>query len=115
MNGMNLVDIRTSEENDSIKNEIKSAKYLTGTEHLFRWWIGATNMDSTIFYWINNGDYLSFNDFHSSQPDHASKTENCVELWHINNHQWNDMDCYTRNYFICKKSSDCMISPAYHI
>lgn len=102
---MNLADIKTSEENNNIRNELISSKYNeTGSSNQNRWWIGATDLGSEgIFYWINSGEELKFNDFPNHNTDNVNDNEHCVEIIDQWDYKWNDLTCDSRLYFICKE------------
>lgn len=77
-----------------------------------RFWTSGTDFGSTLghYYWMGNGQPITFNDWGPDEPNNTLYTngeyEHCLELWNPdgNGYIWNDVICSQEAYFICEKS-----------
>ncbi|XP_071123401.1 macrophage mannose receptor 1-like [Mytilus edulis] len=84
--GGKLVELETSEENEFIKDEVRTLN--TGVEGF---WIGGYNFNhDDDMEWISKPNQgIPFSDMHTGQPNHPT-TELCMMIWRSFDFRWGD-------------------------
>ena len=72
-------------------------------------WIGAQR-EGQEFKW-KDGSNFSYRNWNDGEPNHRDQIENCIEmysfklLWNTTPLKWNDVACYDKNNYLCKKTN----------
>ena len=69
-------------------------------------WLGGTDVFSE-GYWVWSGSKVpiqGFTDWFPGEPNHAggATAEDCLQLFVVENMQWNDEDCRLNTRFVCE-------------
>ncbi|XP_071123025.1 perlucin-like protein [Mytilus edulis] len=96
--GGKLVEMETSEENEFIKNEVRTLN--TGVKG---YWIGGYNFNNdNDLEWISKPyQVMAFSDMNGSQPD-KPLTELCMMIWKSFDFRWGDHSCNSQLSYICE-------------
>ncbi|VDI53195.1 Hypothetical predicted protein, partial [Mytilus galloprovincialis] len=96
--GGNLLELETSDENEFIKNDLK-----TLNTEVEGYWIGGYNFNQDQdMEWISKPNQLMpFTDMESGQPNHP-RTQSCMMIWRDFNFLWGDHTCDTLLLYICE-------------
>ncbi|XP_031634255.1 lectin subunit alpha-like [Contarinia nasturtii] len=94
--GMRLISIQSEEEQEKIVNIINEAGH-----HDESFWMAATNLGDTIFYWFDTGKKISFKNWARGEPDNDRRQ--CIALYNEKELLWNDIDCNEQHRIICEE------------
>ncbi|XP_046659393.1 collectin-46-like isoform X2 [Homalodisca vitripennis] len=95
-----LATIRSREENERIKEEIRKTALRND-----RFWTSGTNYPQGHWVWMSTGDTLpDFTDWLPGEPNNDGCNENCLNFFESHNqgYMWNDAPCTTPMYPICE-------------
>ncbi|XP_076033569.1 lymphocyte antigen 75-like isoform X2 [Oratosquilla oratoria] len=96
--GSILASIKNADENDFIFKTMKGGTSINT-------WIGLHDDDKgKKWRWVDDSDFIYYKNWADGEPNHHNNAEHCGELRTTSNSKgkWNDMTCYTRNYYVCK-------------
>uniref|UniRef100_A0A803JQK0 CD209 antigen-like protein C n=1 Tax=Xenopus tropicalis TaxID=8364 RepID=A0A803JQK0_XENTR len=91
MRNSNLLILKDKKEMDDLQPSLKGKAFWIGMTRNFNAWL-----------WIDSS-IPSFTSWAPNEPNNAYFQENCVE---IKEGTWNDLNCITKNYYICKETSN---------
>ncbi|CAG2204147.1 unnamed protein product [Mytilus edulis] len=96
--GGKLLELETSEENEFIKNTVRTLN--TGVKG---YWIGGYNFNNdNDMEWISKpNQVMPFSDMYAGQPNHQT-TELCMMIWRNWDFRWGDHPCNTQLSYICE-------------
>ncbi|XP_071123659.1 perlucin-like protein [Mytilus edulis] len=96
--GGKLAEIETHEENEFIKNEVKTRD--TG---VFGYWLGGYNFNQdSEMEWISNpSQVMPFDDMYPGEPNNPSASL-CMGTWKVYDYKWGDYGCGTTISYICE-------------
>ena len=102
IDGAKLVKIETDKENDFIKNEYLNTSGI--------YWIGLSDIDNEgEWKWTDGTGLTGYKKWKSDQPNNVGN-QDCVAILegdYTNGHynaEWNDLNCFRKLEYICKKS-----------
>ncbi|XP_062587349.1 perlucin-like [Saccostrea cucullata] len=96
--GAHLVEIESETENNFLK------KHLLDIGATANYWIGLSDtIQEGKYIWHTTQDNVDFTDWGAGEPNDQGHTEDCAELFHPFNFQWNDAPCSVKSNFICEK------------
>ncbi|XP_071827139.1 macrophage mannose receptor 1-like isoform X2 [Apostichopus japonicus] len=72
----------------------------THTEN--NYWIGLNDLNSEDSWEWSDGSTNSYTNWNSNEPNNSNDRENCAAMRWSEDGSWNDADCDTTYYFICK-------------
>ncbi|XP_050511758.1 snaclec alboaggregin-D subunit beta-like [Diabrotica virgifera virgifera] len=110
-NGMNLVSISSSQENDFLQRTIiQRSNSSAGLGDEF-WTSGTKIPDSRNWIWFTTGRKISYYNWLKGQPE-SNKNYQCIEAQVTNNQlKWSNKDCWEKYYFICESTKSSDIGP----
>ncbi|XP_055622026.1 C-type lectin 37Da-like [Toxorhynchites rutilus septentrionalis] len=111
--GMQLVTIRSREENDAVGSFIEGTDKFNPIASFL--WIGGSDLaEEGVFSWMATAQLLTFTNFYSGEPSNANGGEDCLHLVYLPSMElrwkWNDNNCKNNSlHFVCENTSlDCV-------
>ncbi|XP_021365372.1 perlucin-like [Mizuhopecten yessoensis] len=104
--GGDLAVVESAEEETYLVNILKQID-TAGTIFPENYWLDGTDVvKEGEFRWMGkNGNSIpisGYTNWSPGQPDNAGRTENCLEIRFSFSILWNDLDCNTKQNFICE-------------
>ncbi|XP_072291227.1 lactose-binding lectin l-2-like [Eucyclogobius newberryi] len=94
--GANLVSIHSPEENDFVKTLIRNFDFSQGPT-----WIGLSDMHKERGWMWSDGCPVDFQIWSEGEPNNYSGHEDCVEINHGVQNNWNDRPCSSTYPSVC--------------
>lgn len=94
--------------NLSISVLIHTQKKTQGLGHEHFWVSGTDLADEGSFFWMANGQPITFTNWNAGEPNNFQydngEEENCLELWNRDGKglKWNDSPCSFETFFVCE-------------
>lgn len=71
------------------------------------YWIGATKLSSSKFYWMGHDKPLIYSNFYTGEANNCyacqNEDEECIEIRSYGDYQWNDLACKVKRVYICQE------------
>jgi hypothetical protein len=66
------------------------------------WWIGADDLAQEGQFEWTDGTPLDYTAWADGEPNNWGEVENCAHLWSWSGGPWNDLDCNSSIYYVCR-------------
>ncbi|KAH1025203.1 lectin subunit alpha-like isoform X1 [Dendroctonus ponderosae] len=101
-NGMNLVSIKSAEEQDALAKAL-SFYGSPGDSHN-RYWTAGRRFGRNSFVWFTDGEPLVYNNFAHGEPNNLKGAEGCIEFVNYSKKtsKWNDIACSKKAGYVCQ-------------
>ncbi|KAF6717540.1 Galactose-specific lectin nattectin [Oryzias melastigma] len=101
--GANLVSVQSNEEEAFIKTLIRNFDPAQADT-----WIGLSDAEKEGGWLWSDGSKITFQAWHSGQPDNYKGKEHCATTNYGTTKKWNDLPCTYKYGFVCKSREKCL-------